>query len=64
MKMSTKSLKKTTSKGLVDIWYLLHKCNRARREHVASNILFHFIFAESSPFARITRCLVAREIAV
>ena len=21
--------------------YLLHKCNRARREHVASNMLFH-----------------------
>ena len=22
------------------VWYLLHKCNRARREHVASNMLF------------------------
>ena len=26
------------------VWYLLHKCNRARREHVASNMLFQLYY--------------------
>ena len=25
------------------VMYMLHKCNRARREHVASNMLFYLI---------------------
>ena len=30
------------------VWYLLHKCNRARREHVASNMLFHCTSCKAS----------------